>query len=348
LDQGVTAVEKILFLAHTEDGSKLPKAALEALSAATILRDKIQGAVLRVGLFGEGADRAAGQIAACGAESFLAVSGADFKESRYVTDAAAIEGIVKASEATLILAPGTPRIARVLPGAAVRLGGKIDTRISALEVENGALRVLRWYYRQRMSAVLQRQDRPWFLTVDSGVYAPYAAASGQADCRQVRIAVPADEIKTRVEGIKAPSQDAQTIRPEAPLLFVAGAGWTKKQGGGSARVKEAEALILNLLKKAQASLGGTKSLVDQGAEGEEVLNFMSHMNQVGQTGSTPRHPKGLAACCYGEEPHVVGWRFINERRAVNTDPNCGWAQGKADVLYVADAFEVIEKLNALL
>ena len=75
---------------------------------------------------------------------------------------------------------------------------------------------------------------------------------------------------------------------------------------------------------------------------------MSHLNQVGQTGSTPRHPKGLATCCHGEEPHVVGWRFINERRAVNTDANCGWAHGKADVLYVADAFAVVQKVNELL
>ncbi|MDD5672227.1 MAG: hypothetical protein PHN49_11360, partial [Candidatus Omnitrophica bacterium] len=57
--------------------------------------------------------------------------------------------------------------------------------------------------------------------------------------------------------------------------------------------------------------------------------------------------KGLATCCHGEEPHVVGWRFINERRAVNLDPNCGWAQGKADVLYVADAFQVMKKVNEL-
>ena len=75
---------------------------------------------------------------------------------------------------------------------------------------------------------------------------------------------------------------------------------------------------------------------------------MTHLNQVGQTGSTPRHPKGLATCCHGEEPHVVGWRFIRERRAVNLDANCGWARGKADVLYVADAFAVMEKVNALI
>jgi electron transfer flavoprotein alpha subunit len=88
--------------------------------------------------------------------------------------------------------------------------------------------------------------------------------------------------------------------------------------------------------------------VDQSGEGQAVLPFLTHLHQVGQTGSTPRHRKGLATCCHGEEPHVVGWRFIGDRRAVNLDPNCGWARGKADVLYVADAFEVMRELNRLL
>ena len=64
-----------------------------------------------------------------------------------------------------------------------------------------------------------------------------------------------------------------------------------------------------------------------------------------ETGATPRHPKGLSTCCHGEEPHTVGWRFVNERRAISLDPNCGWARGKADVLYVADAFQVMAKVN---
>jgi electron transfer flavoprotein alpha subunit len=85
-----------------------------------------------------------------------------------------------------------------------------------------------------------------------------------------------------------------------------------------------------------------------GGEGQAVLSFLTHLNQIGQTGSTPRHPKGLATCCHGEEPHAVGWRFISERRAVNLDPNCGWARGKADVLYVADAFAVLARVNQLL
>ena len=127
------------------------------------------------------------------------------------------------------------------------------------------------------------------------------------------------------------------------LLFVTGAGWTKKQADGQTHVPEAEKLILDFLKQSRASLGSSKSLVDLGGEGQAVLPFLSHLNQIGQTGATPRHAKGLSTCCHGEEPHTVGWRFIGERRAVNLDPNCGWARGKADVLYVADAFKVWQR-----
>ena len=140
----------------------------------------------------------------------------------------------------------------------------------------------------------------------------------------------------------------QTIRPDAQLLFVTGAGWTKKQADGQTHVPEAEKLIRDFLQLARASLGSSKSLVDQSGEGQAVLPFLSHLNQIGQTGATPRHPKGLSTCCHGEEPHTVGWRFIAERRAINLDPNCGWARGKADVLYVADAFAVMGKVNELL
>jgi electron transfer flavoprotein alpha subunit len=166
--------------------------------------------------------------------------------------------------------------------------------------------------------------------------------------QELAVALPPEAKRTSVTGIRAPKSDSQTIRPDANLLFVAGAGWTKKQTDGKIHPEQAETLILNFLRESGASLGGSKSLVDQSGENQAVLRFMTHMNQVGQTGSTPRHPKGLSTCCHGEEPHVVGWRFINDRRAINLDPNCGWARGKADVLYVADAFQVMEKLNALL
>jgi electron transfer flavoprotein alpha subunit len=222
----------------------------------------------------------------------------------------------------------------------------VDTHATALEERNGVPAVTRWFYRQRMEAVLTRAQRPWIVLLDAGCVAAWRGAAGTATVEEVGVETPAT--RTVVTGYRAPQTDEQTIRPDAKILFVAGAGWTKKQGDGAVHSAEAEQLILGFLRKTQASLGGSKSLVDLSGEGEAVLRFMTHMNQIGQTGSTPRHAKGLSTCCHGEEPHAVGWRFVEQRRAINLDANCGWARGKADVVYVADAFEVMRHVNAML
>jgi electron transfer flavoprotein alpha subunit len=341
-------METILLLANSESDGSLAKPALEALGAAKTLSAGMPGSKLVVGLLGQTVQPAANRIATCGAQAFLGVEGADFAPSRYATDAAAAEAIAKAAQATIILAPAISRWNRALPGVAQRLGGRADTHVTGLSASNGKPSVSRWYYRQRMEAVLQRTQRPWFMLIDPGSQPPWQGEAGTATIQTIPVTLPESCKRTTVVGVREPAADVQTIRPDADLLLVAGAGWTKKQADGQPHVKEAETLILGCLKLARASLGSSKSLVDLGGEGQTVLSFLTHLNQIGQTGSTPRHPKGLATCCHGEEPHAVGWRFINERRAINLDPNCGWARGKADVLYVADAFAVMAKVNQLL
>jgi electron transfer flavoprotein alpha subunit len=340
-------METILFLSHTEQDGTLPKAGLEALAAAKELAGALQ-ATLVAGVFGKATAPAAAQLAGAGVARALAVTGDDFADARYATDAAAAEALARAAAATLVLAPGTSRLARVLPGVAHRLGGRVDTHATAVAAQGGAPTLTRWFYRQRMEATLQRTQRPWVVLLDAGCHVAFQPSGAAPALEAVTVAVGDGERRTRVSGFKAPKSDAQTIRPDAKLLFVAGAGWTKKQADGKPHVDVAEQLILGFLGATQASLGSSKSLVDISGEGGAVLGFMSHLNQIGQTGATPRHPKGLSTCCHGEEPHVVGWRFINERRAINLDAGCGWARGKADVVYVADAFEVIAKVNALL
>jgi len=340
-------MEKILFLACTQDDGTLPKAALETLNAATGLAAKLQ-APLSVGLIGNNVQTAADAVAACGAAQFLAVNGDDFALPRYASDAAAATALARQADATLVLAPGLSRLARALPGAALRLDGRIETHVCGIDSQGEAVQIQRWYYRQRMVATLSRSQRPWFILVDPGVFKPWEGPAASATLEPVAVSLEDNARRTRFAGFEAPAADAQTIRPEAALLFVAGAGWTKKQADGQPHVKEAEKLIHDFITRAKASLGSSKSLVDQSSEGGEVISLLSHLNQVGQTGATPRHPKGLATCCHGEEPHTVGWRFIGERRAVNLDANCGWAIGKADVLYVADAFAVMARVNELL
>ena len=330
-----------LILLHSEADGSLSKLSLEALSATIAL-----GEPFSAGVIGEDPGPAVEAIATCGAAAFFTVADPALAEARYATDAAAAEAIVREVRPALVTVPATSRWNRILPGLAHRLGGKADTHITGLTLDGGAPQATRWFYRQRMEAVLRRSARPWLLALEGGIAPAWAGAPGAAAAQALTVTLPAT--RSRVTGFAAPQADQQTIRPDAALLFVAGAGWTKKQPDGEVKTAEAETLILGFLDLTRASLGSTKSLVDLGGEGQAVLPFLSHMNQIGQTGATPRHPKGLATCCHGEEPHTVGWRFIGERRAISLDPNCGWARGKADVLYVADAFAVMRKLNELL
>jgi electron transfer flavoprotein alpha subunit len=334
-------METILVLTHADEtGSTLTRASLEAVTAGLELAARLS-ATMTIGIVAADAQPLSKGLP-CAA---LAVSGEAFAQARYSTDAAAIEALCRAAKATIILAPGSSRITRVAAGVAHRLGGFVDTHITAL---GGAetLEATRWFYRQRVEAVLSRDVRPWFLLLDAGTQAAYAGTAGTAQVKEVAVQLPA--LRTTVSGFRAPEQGQQTIRPDAKLLLVAGAGWTKKQPDGQVHVDEAGKLILGFLHATGSSLGSSKSLVDQGGEGNSVLPFLTHLNQIGQTGSTPRHAKGLSTCCHGEEPHVVGWRFIADRRAISLDPNCGWTRGKADVVYVADAFAVMAKVNALL
>ncbi|MFP5205079.1 MAG: electron transfer flavoprotein subunit alpha/FixB family protein [Acidobacteriota bacterium] len=334
-------MESILVLTHADEtGSALTKGSLEAVTAGQELAARL-GASLAIGIVAADPEPLAVGLP-CAA---LAVFGEDFAQPRYASDAVACEALCRAANATLVLAPHSSRFARVMAGVAHRLGGAIDTHIAALGGANG-IEASRWFYRQRLEATLAREQRPWFLLLDAGAHTAWTSAPEATGCTRVAVARPA--LRTRVVGMRVPLQSAQTIRPDAKLLFVAGAGWTKRQPDGQVRTAEAGELILDFLRASGASLGSSKSLVDQGTDGNAVLPFLTHMNQVGQTGSTPRHPKGLATCCHGEEPHVVGWRFIGERRAVSLDPNCGWTRGKADVVYVADAFRVMARVNQLL
>jgi electron transfer flavoprotein alpha subunit len=266
-------MESILFLAPTESDGSLSKAALETLGAATELSSAL-GASLAVGLFGGEVQNAANSIASCGAK-FFGVAGADFAPSRYATDAAAAEALCRAANATLVVTPAGSRTARVMAGVAHRLNGRVDTHATAVTAVGGAVTISRWYYRQRIEATQQRSARPWIILLDSGCHAAWAGAPGAATVEALTPALP--QVRTVVTGISAPKSDEQTIRPDAELLFVTGAGWTKKQADGQVHAHEAETLILDFLRKSKASLGGSKSVVDQGSEGQPLLLLVMYI-----------------------------------------------------------------------
>ena len=256
-------METILVLMHVDAEATLGRAALEALSAAAALKGSLSGSTLAVGLVGDRTAAAAAKIGACGADRWLAVEGAEFTQPRYGSDAAAAEALVAAAGATLVLAPGTSRWSRCLAGVAQRLDGRADTHVTSISVADGRVHVTRWFYRQRMEATLGRAQRPWFILVDPGCHEPWMGQPAPVTPEAVSATV---STRTGFLEYRAPAAGQQTIRPDAGLLFVAGAGWTKQQPDGKVHAPEAAALILDFITRTQSSLGSSKSLVDLGAD----------------------------------------------------------------------------------
>ena len=108
----------------------------------------------------------------------LRFAGEAFAQARFASDAAACEALCRAAQATIVLAPQSSRFARVMAAVAHRVGGVIDTHITAL---GGAesVEATRWFYRQRIEAVVTRKARPWFLLLDAGTHAPFAGEAGE-------------------------------------------------------------------------------------------------------------------------------------------------------------------------
>src|ERR1017187_4241220 len=93
-----------------------------------------------------------------------------------------------------------------------------------------------------MEAVLSRTQRPWVVLLDPGCVAPWGGAPGAASAAGAAGTVTVEAVsveppatRTTVTGYRAPKADEQTIRPDAKVLLVAGAGWTKKQTGAAAQ-----------------------------------------------------------------------------------------------------------------
>ena len=121
-------METILVLTHADEtGATLSKGSLEAVTAGKEIAARLN-APLTIGVVA--ADpKPLYKGLPCAA---FAVSGEAFAQARYASDAAACEALCRAANANLVLAPQSSRFARVMAGVAHRVGGAIDTHVTAI------------------------------------------------------------------------------------------------------------------------------------------------------------------------------------------------------------------------
>ena len=277
----------------------------------------------------------------------LAVSAEALAQARYSTDAAAAEALCRAAAATIVLAPASSRFTRIAAGVAHRLGGFVDTHITALSATPAPSKPLAGSIVSAWRPLSAAKRAPGSCSSMRARIAAFAAETGHSqEWKQIAVELPLS--RTTVTGQRSPLQEAQTIRPDAKLLFVAGAGWTKKQADGQIHASEAGKLILGLparyqrlARQQQIARGSTR----RGSAGA-ALPYPHEPDWPDRRHATPL--QGLVDLLPWRRTARGGLALYRRAPRHHLDPNCGWTRGKADVVYVADAFQVMAKVNALL
>ena len=146
---------------------------------------------------------------------------------------------------------------------------------------------------------------------------------------------PSARSQAHIPGIRRSRRDAQTIRPERQTALR-----QQERAGAWRDPRTPEAETAEFLR-----LGGGKSLVDQSGENHAVLGFMTHLNQVGQAGSTPRHSKRIVNLL----PRGRAARgALDEQRLSISIPTVGGPAQAQYPLCLQRLSTVMTRLNALL
>ena len=98
----------------------------------------------------------------------------------FAEDVPAFAELIKGSGAEVVLVPGTSRVKRAMPAAALRAGAEIDTNVVDVAVDGEKATVQRWAYRQRILTTFSRAARPWVVVTDPSLFGEICAKLGVA------------------------------------------------------------------------------------------------------------------------------------------------------------------------
>jgi len=149
----------------------------------------------------------------------------EFANPRLCQRPLAADALCRAASADLILAPATSPFLRALPGLAHRLNGRVDTHVTSIQVVDGELCATRWFYRRAHRGCISARicARGSCCSIPDVTRRIAGPREKQPLKRSPWLCLPRPGATT-IAGIRAPKSDSQTIRPDAALLFVAGAG----------------------------------------------------------------------------------------------------------------------------
>jgi electron transfer flavoprotein alpha subunit len=313
----------ILIFGEVRGGSLKP-ITRELITAANQLAQAGGGAVA-LALVGEGAEHGLAEARTLPVASVYTAKHALLSSYSSQAYAAALAEVVKASDASVVLFGATTEGRDLSARTAARCGAAMFADCTELSLQNGALRVKRPVYSGKVYAELESTAPLAIASIRPNVFAP-ASGTGTPQVTDVPVQIDESMVRGRVKDVQQTSSGTKDLT-EAEIVVA---------GGRSLKSAENFAILEDLAKTLNASVGASRAAVDAG--------YRPHSAQVGQTGKVVNPKLYIAVGISGAIQHLVGMRTSKVIVAINKDENAPIFQ-KSDYGIVGDLFEVVPKVN---
>ncbi len=311
----------VLVVAELLEGG-LRKTTLNAITAARTIAQGT-GGKFDVLAIGEGAKKAAGEVAGYGASKVLAteIAGGYRAEAYAATVAAA------AKSYGVVLTTASTYGKDLLPRVAAKLGAGIASDISSVLVEGGKVLYKRPVYAGNVFATLAVTTPIQAVSVRQSEFEQAAESGGSSPVED--FAAVQDAALGKVEFVSLES--VKSTRPDlAEAAIVVSGGRALKSAENFKTVLEP------LVDAFGAAMGASRAACDAGMVPNDL--------QVGQTGKVVAPKLYVAVGISGAIQHLAGMKGSKYIVAVNKDKEAPIAQ-VADYFLVADLFKAVPELT---
>jgi electron transfer flavoprotein alpha subunit len=290
----------VLILAEHR-GGQLLGISTELLGAARRVADASGERVTAVAL-GSGAEDAAKQAIACGADTALFADAADLDEYRNDTWTAALVAAARHVKPAVVLLGQTAVGRDLAPRFAVRMGSGVAMDCIDLTLEDGRLVMTRPCYGGSAHARYTSRTSPAVATLRAKAFDPLPPDTSRSG-EVVALALDLPASVSRVVGREEVKSEGMRLE-DAPVVVSGG------RGLGSAEAFHELATLARVL---GGAVGASRAAVD--------LGWVPVSAQVGLTGKVVTPDLYIAIAISGASQHLAGITGARNVVAVNKDPD---------------------------
>ena len=312
----------ILVVAEQRQGQLKPQS-LQAMTKGRSLAAEL-GGKLSVLLIGKGIEGLAEECKQYGAETIYLAEGDGLEHYAAASYADAVVKAAADADPKAIVFTATVMGKELAPVAGAKLGCGVCTDVTAVEVEDGALSVVKPIYAGKCFATFRSRSFPAAVSLRPNVFAASPAdAPGAGEIKRIEAA-----------GSDADPKAVELIAAEGSELDVAEAS-VIVSGGRGIKGPENFEMIRELAGELGAAVGASRAVVDAG--------WIEHKHQVGQTGKTVSPNLYVAVGISGAIQHLAGMSSSKLIVAINKDADAPIFQ-HCDFGIVGDLFKVVPEL----